>query len=282
MVARLGIALLMTSMLLISSLCPCASGAAGGVEWTTDYNLALERARIERKPVMVFFYTTWCYYCKVLDARTFTDKDVIGTAERFVCVRINGEKERALARRYRVMAYPFIALLSRDGTGVSKVYGYQPPAAMKNQLGNVLDNTARLDKLKEAHTKNSRDGEAAYLLADELMALGRFGEAKPILEKVLKTGEGRRKEDAALDVALCEFREGYHKSASARLEKFLARFEESPRLDEARLFYGMALISAGSTAKGVETLDKLQEKAPGTWVGQEASRYAGLHRQKAD
>ena len=61
--------------------------------WEQDYKAGLERAKKDKKLVMVDMYTDWCGWCKKLDKDTFSDKDVADKlAKDFVAVKLNPEK----------------------------------------------------------------------------------------------------------------------------------------------------------------------------------------------
>jgi thioredoxin-like negative regulator of GroEL len=257
----------------------CAS--AEGIEWMSEYQSGLERARIERKPVMIDFYTAWCYYCKVLDAKTYTDPDVIIASKDFVCLKINAERERQLAAEFRIRAYPIIVFLSRDGTETDRLYGYQTAASLKRKLEETVKGTGRLDTLAGEYKKNPGDIETGYLYADELMSKGRFKEAEKILEKIVRHANQKRKADAVLNLAVCRLKQGNYKLAASELARFSARFKSSERIDEADLFYGLSLLGSGQKDKGLEALTRLQERAPGKWAGREALRQITLARQSA-
>ena len=46
------------------------------VDWQTDYDKSLAKAKEEKKLVMVDLYTDWCGWCKRLDKDTYSDKSV--------------------------------------------------------------------------------------------------------------------------------------------------------------------------------------------------------------
>jgi len=264
-------------MLAIAAL-PGVSRAADAIDWSSDYQIGLEQARVERKPVMIDFYTLWCYYCKVLDARTYTDPGVIGSAKDFVCLKINAERERKLASEFRIAVYPVIVFLSREGIETKRLYGYQTGATLKRELDKILADPERLEILALEYKKTPNDPEAAYQYADELMARGRFKEARKILEKTLRNPKQTRKSDIVLDLAICRFKTGGYKQAGKELANFPNRFKESGRVDEAELFYGLSLLASGERDKGVKALDELQKRASDRWVGQEALRQLKARR----
>jgi thioredoxin-like negative regulator of GroEL len=246
------------------------------IDWMTDYLTGLERARIERKPVMIDFYTSWCYYCKVLDARTYTEQGVIELSGQMVSLKINAEKERRLAAGYFIRAYPIIVFLSREGKEIKRLYGYQTPAALKSVMKSILEDTSRLEALAAKYKKAPEDQENAYLYADELMARGRFDGAENVLEKLVRKKGSPRYEDATLDLGICHFRSGDHKEAAKQISKFLSSHKDSRRADEAKLFYGLSLLATGEKQKGVGELRGLEKKAYRSWVSEEAQRQLAL------
>ncbi|UCF79214.1 MAG: thioredoxin fold domain-containing protein, partial [Candidatus Eiseniibacteriota bacterium] len=235
-----------------------------------------DRARVERKPVMIDFYTSWCYYCKVLDAKTYTNNDIIKLSGEMVSLKINAEREVTLARSYFIRAYPIIVFLSREGKEVRRLYGYQTPRALKSVMEKILNDTARLETLAAEYKKQPKDSETAYLYADELMAKGRFDEAKVVLGKIVRGKGSARKEDATLDLAISHFRLGEHKQAAGQLSKFLSQFGKSERTEEARLFLGLSLVASGQGEKGVEEFEGLRKMTSRKWIAEEASRQLTL------
>ncbi len=249
------------------------------IEWMASYEASLERARIERKPVMVYFYATWCYYCKLLDTKTLPDPEIIRLSKDFVCVRINSDRHRDLARRYRITANPIIVYLSRDGLETTRTYGYQPPSAFKITLRQILEDKSRLEELSEEYKKDSSNSEKAYLYADELMAKGLFADAEKVLEKMLSGKPKVKVEESRLALGLCRFNQGDFKKASDDLAKFSSTYKESPRSDEAKLYLGMSLAELGKKEEALRLLDELGRRISGSWVGQQAQRKALAYRK---
>ena len=61
--------------------------------------------------VLVDFYTTWCGPCKKLDETTWKDPGVKDwLAKEAICLKIDAEKEMALADKYRINVYPTVLL----------------------------------------------------------------------------------------------------------------------------------------------------------------------------
>lgn len=129
---------------LVGAALACGAGepgpaAAAGPAWESSLDGALRRARAENKPVMIFFYTDRCGWCRKMDASTFADARVRETLTRFVPVRLNAETSgRAEAARFGVRSFPDIAFLDSSGKQVARLPGYMPPPAFLEELGDVL------------------------------------------------------------------------------------------------------------------------------------------------
>ena len=108
---------------------PAVSAHAGeALRWETSWDAAMERARKEKKPVVVDFYADWCVWCKTLDSTTYKDPAVVKylTTE-VVPLKIDVDHGgRELARRWRVSGLPTILIVSADGKELGRIPGYLP------------------------------------------------------------------------------------------------------------------------------------------------------------
>lgn len=101
--------------------------AAKHIVWLDDLDAALKQAGQAKKLVMADFSTTWCGWCKRLDAQTLSDPRVAKRAAQFVAVRIDGDKHRGLVEKYRIQGYPTILFLDATGREVHRVAGFLDP-----------------------------------------------------------------------------------------------------------------------------------------------------------
>src|SRR2546428_752443 len=121
--------------LLASLVLASMAGAAGDLNWEHNYDDALQKAKKEKKLVMVDVYTDWCGWCKKLDKDVYSNADVkTKLAEKFVALKINPEKSRKnaeLAQSFGTRGFPHIVFVDAEGKKVSEILGYIPADQFK-------------------------------------------------------------------------------------------------------------------------------------------------------
>lgn len=126
----------------IITICLLAGGTwAKDIDWQANYDSALEKAKKDKKPVMIDIYTDWCGWCKKLDRDTYSDKDVQAKlAKDFIAVKINpdeNEKNALLEQRLGRAGYPHIVFLDSDGKKITEIRGYVPAAVFLKYLEQI-------------------------------------------------------------------------------------------------------------------------------------------------
>ncbi len=152
-------------------------------EGSAFYDLSFDDARVkaqaESKSVMVDFYTTWCAPCKQLDKTTFKDEEVVKwLREKTVALKVDAEKQKDLAKRYRISAYPTIVFLKPDGTQTGQVTGYLKTKEFLSQAADALAGISRADRIKGEMTSDGGDDPLKrQALGDALTREGKHEEA---------------------------------------------------------------------------------------------------------
>ena len=112
------------------------------LNWESDYDTALDKAKKDKKLVMVDVYTDWCGWCKKLDKTTYSDKTVQETlVKNFVTLKINPEKSQknaALAKQFGARGYPHIVFLDDSGKKISEIRGYVSADEFTKRLDQIL------------------------------------------------------------------------------------------------------------------------------------------------
>jgi thioredoxin-related protein len=112
--------------------------AESNIAWIKDFDVALDIAKSESKPILIDFYTDWCGWCKKLDKDTYGNAQVQQELEQFVCVKIDAEKNKDLSRKYKISGFPSTAFLKSDGQLIEVVPGYRPPDEFMKILDDIL------------------------------------------------------------------------------------------------------------------------------------------------
>jgi thiol-disulfide isomerase/thioredoxin len=85
--------------------------------WLEDargFQQAMRRRQAAKMPVLLYFYTDWCPYCRQLEANTLNTSVMERYLSEVIAVQINPERggaERGLGSRYGVTGYPSLYLL---------------------------------------------------------------------------------------------------------------------------------------------------------------------------
>jgi thioredoxin-related protein len=123
------------------------ASAFAAVAWENNYDAGLERAKKDKKLVMVDMYTDWCGWCKKLDRDTYSDKDVGDEVTKdFVAVKLNPEKSpkgATLAKQFGTTGYPHIVFVDATGAKVSEIVGYLPPGEFLKRLKLISDKATK-------------------------------------------------------------------------------------------------------------------------------------------
>lgn len=129
--------------------------AAAEGEWLTDLAKAQEKAKAEKKMVLVDFTgSDWCPPCKALHKNVFSSPEFTEFAKKnLILVEIDFPRKkeqsdelkkanRALAKKHAIDGYPTVIVFDSQGKELSKKVGYSG--------ANAKDYVAELAKLRES------------------------------------------------------------------------------------------------------------------------------------
>lgn len=112
----------------------------GDLVWLNSYEAGLEKAKLENKPVVLYFWATWCKFCRKLHDEVYPDPTVNSLlTERFVLVAINIDKNKEIPAKYGVQYPPAIIFVDADGNVITKVMGYTPKENFLVYVNSVLE-----------------------------------------------------------------------------------------------------------------------------------------------
>lgn len=109
----------------------------GGVQWSTNYEDSLQKAKKENKPILLFFTgSNWCGWCKKIDQEVFQSPDFSSqVGNSFVFVEIDfptnaaqtpelAQQNKMLKEKFGITGFPTIVILDPNGTFVAET-GYR-------------------------------------------------------------------------------------------------------------------------------------------------------------
>jgi thiol:disulfide interchange protein len=99
----------------------------GGMEWYEDPEDAFEVAQEEDKPVLVYYWTTWCTYCQTYDENHYQDDEIRAAMDDYVLLAINIDEPgpgEQLAAEHDATYPPQHVIVSPSGEQRSRIGGY--------------------------------------------------------------------------------------------------------------------------------------------------------------
>jgi thioredoxin-related protein len=118
-----------------------ASRPAAGqaLQWRTEYAAARQEAKEKNRPLLLDFGTKSCVWCKKLDETTFRDQMVVRLlGERFISLKVDGDKEAKLTQVLGVRSYPTLVFAAPDGRIIGLQEGFVSAPDLLKKLQQAL------------------------------------------------------------------------------------------------------------------------------------------------
>lgn len=167
------------------------------------------------------------------------------------------------------------------------------PAAL-NQVGTlwtILEkpDEARLalNKLQDDYPDSPEAKNALFMLGRNLLELGMRQEATRVFTDMFDSGGANYSESQILTAGSELLEAGEHDIALEAFDRIISQSDQPSRIQRAMLGKGKALIATGDAKEGIQALEELLNKYPGTGLTVEASlliseTYAALAEEERD
>jgi len=139
--------LIFLSASLISFVSADRSVLSDHIDWLNLKEAAISLQK-EKKPVLIDLYTNWCGWCKVMDKKTYSNKNVAQyVQDRFYPVKLNAESKEAIEWNGQIyhfnpdfrsnefavyltqgrLEFPTTVIIPQDGSAPQAIPGYLEP-----------------------------------------------------------------------------------------------------------------------------------------------------------
>src|SRR6266853_92192 len=136
----------MRSRLILPLLAACAisrtfaAEQAPAIGWQPWSDQVFERAKAEKKLVLLDLVAVWCHWCHVMDEITYRDPEVVRLlGERYIAVRVDQDSRPDISNRYEDYGWPATIVFDSAGKELAKRQGYLPPKPMAGMLQAFID-----------------------------------------------------------------------------------------------------------------------------------------------
>ncbi|MGB1205123.1 MAG: thioredoxin family protein [Chitinophagales bacterium] len=83
------------------------------------------KAKIEKKPIILDFYADWCRPCKQMDRESLANEEVAAyIKENYIAYKVDTEKEKEIAENFKVENLPAFVFLDHNGQEIGRVSSY--------------------------------------------------------------------------------------------------------------------------------------------------------------
>lgn len=143
------------------------SGAA--VSWQQWSKDLFDRAKKEKKLVVLDLEAIWCHWCHVMDQKTYSRPDIQKVlADRYIAVKVDQDSRPDLSNKYEQYGWPATIFFSSDGKELAKRSGFIRPDEMLALLKKLAKNPVPEDDAAAAPVY-SKETTLPVALKEELI-----------------------------------------------------------------------------------------------------------------
>ncbi len=144
------------------------------VQWLNYYDALSEPSRETNRTMILYFTKKSCPGCTRMDKWTFTDERVLKAIKGFMPIKIRGDADLQIVRRFAIQTFPMIVFAEADGGEIDRKAGYRSADSMIRWVEDVKAGKATLRALNTQLKHEPNNLQALlrqarnYLDADEV------------------------------------------------------------------------------------------------------------------
>lgn len=228
-------------------------------KWRSSLSNAKAEARQTKLPLLLYFTTDWCGYCKVMEKETFPKPEVQKQAAKYIAVKLDAEKEgKTSAAKHKVNSYPTFVMVDANDKEIGRITGYKATADYMTRIDQILTGKAEIGRLTDRITANPKDGEAHLSLAIFMLGEGELAKAEAHAASAKQTSyKGPLEAKVNLEFGKLYVKSNYAKAADY-LNAALALKEKTVQ-SEAYENLMMACLYGGKSEEALVTAKRMSE-----------------------
>jgi thioredoxin-related protein len=114
------------SLTILMTTFPSTGFSADTIKWHS-YDEGMTLGKTQHKKIFLHFFADWCGYCTKMEKGTFVDPEIVSYLNKnFISIKVDSDKENALAAKYKVRGLPSNWFVSDTGDQISNYPGYIP------------------------------------------------------------------------------------------------------------------------------------------------------------
>jgi thioredoxin-like negative regulator of GroEL len=265
-------------VVLVAAIGAVAGGTREEIRWETRLDRAVTLSRQTNKPVLIEFWATWCTVCKGMDEEVYSDGAVANAMNNLLPVRVDIDREPAIARKYGVTETPTLVVTDGYGNELFRFKGGLPKTRLLELLRELPSDIGRINDLSASIGAAPGNFDTIDALARELSTSALYVASNRYYERALRTADAQR--DAGLRGAVL-VAIGRNYSALKAFDEAARSFERArhdlrgrPAEPDALLDLARAQIAQGRTRDARRTLEDVTERFKSTPAAAEAARLA--------
>lgn len=236
---------------------------AAEIVWESSIQRGMEKAKQEKKPILIDLYADWCTYCKVLEKEIFPDPEVAKLLEGFITVRLDGEEFPNLRQKYAVEGYPTILFIDGHANFLNKITGLATKPMILQVAKKVLAEPDIESSMISVLKKNPNSASAHFRLGTFYFHAQKFELAKLHLQNAVQFVSNKNitlKEDALFNLGIVYVQLEEWPKANELWKSFVTSYPKSRNANASEMYYGISLREVGEKKLAKSVLEKLRAR----------------------